>query len=128
MRLLLDTHAFIWLDIAKSNLSPAVQQAIQNPQNVIFLSLTSVWEMQIKIQLGKLHLNASLPATIASQQQANAIQLLPIQLDHILELDNLPYHHHDPFDRLLIAQAQAENLILVTNDSKIQSYAISKLW
>ncbi len=128
MRLLLDTHAFVWLDIARKRLSPAAQEAIQNPDNTIYLSLVSIWELQIKIQLGKLHLNASLVTTLASQQETNNLQILPINLIHILALGNLPAHHHDPFDRLLIAQAQIENLTLVTDDSKISLYEVSYLW
>jgi PIN domain nuclease of toxin-antitoxin system len=128
MRLLLDTHVLIWLDIAGGRLSASAQRAIQDPQNTLYLSLVSVWEMQIKIQLGKLHLNSSLSTTLESQQQINGIQLLPIQLTHILALNNLPYHHNDPFDRLLITQAQTENLILVTNDPKIHSYDVAYLW
>lgn len=128
MRLLLDTHTFIWLDIAKDRLSPPAQAALRDPQNMLYLSLVSVWEMQIKIQLGKMHLQASLATTLISQQQTNGIQLLPIDLSHILALSNLPQHHHDPFDRLLIAQAQAEDLTLVTNDLKIRSYDVVHLW
>jgi PIN domain nuclease of toxin-antitoxin system len=128
MRLLLDTHVLIWLDIAKNRLSVAAQQAIQDRENSIYLSLVSVWEMQIKIQLGKLHLNASLSATLAAHQQTNGIQLLSMQLSYILALSQLPQHHHDPFDRLLIAQAQVEGLTLVSNDAKIQQYSVPLLW
>lgn len=127
MRLLLDTHVMVWLDISKNRLPEEVQRTIQNPQNSVYLSLVSVWEMQIKVQLGKLHLNTSLTATLASQQ-ANGIQLLPIQLNHILALSNLPQYHHDPFDRLLIAQTQAEGLTLVSNDAKMKHYGIPLLW
>jgi PIN domain nuclease of toxin-antitoxin system len=128
MRLLLDTHTFVWLDIARKRLSPAAQQAIQSTDNTIYLSLVSIWELQIKIQLGKLHLNASLPTTLASQQETNNLQILPIDLKHILALGNLPAHHHDPFDLLLVAQAQVENLTLVTDDAKITLYDVSHLW
>lgn len=128
MRLLLDTHAFIWLDIARNRLSESVQQAILDVKNELYLSLTSVWEMQVKIQLGKLSLNAPLSDTVASQQQANRIRLLPIELRHILALNNLPQHHSDPFDRLLISQAQVEKLTLVTRDSKIGQYDVPILW
>lgn len=69
------------------------------------LSMASLWEMQIEIQLGKLQLNAPLPEVVATQQQINALQILPIELTHIFALDGLPKHHRDPFDRLLIAQA-----------------------
>lgn len=125
MKLLMDTHAFVWLDIAKNRLSKTAQQAIQNP---IYLSLVSVWEMQLKMQLGKLSLDSTLQATLTSQQQVNGIQLLPIQLSHILALNNLAYHHHDPFDRLLIAQAQVEGFTIVTNDPKVQLYDVAVMW
>jgi PIN domain nuclease of toxin-antitoxin system len=128
MRLLLDTHAFIWLDIARNQLSVSAQEAIRDPENSLYLSLASVWEMQIKMQSGKLHLNSSLQGTIWSQQKANRIELLPIELAHILALAYLPHHQNDPFDRLLIAQAQVEGLTLVTNDSKIGLYAVPQLW
>lgn len=128
MRLLLDTHVFIWMDTDSTKLSVPATQAIQDTQNVLYLSLTSIWEIQIKSQLGKLSLNASIEATIASQQQTNNIQILPIELHHILALENFPLHHNDPFDRLLIAQVQAESLTLVTNDSKIGLYDVNQLW
>ena len=128
MRLLLDTHVFIWLDIARDRLSESAQQAIKTPENELYLSLASVWEMQIKIQLGKLHLNTPLSDTLIAQQQTNGIQLLPIQINHILALSNLRQHHRDPFDRLLIAQVQVENLTLVTNDPRISLYDVAQLW
>lgn len=128
MRLFLDTHAFVWLDVARKRLSTTAQQAIQNPDNTIYLSLVSIWEMQIKIQLGKLHLNASLVTTLASQQETNNLQILAIDISHVIALGNLPAHHHDPFDRLLIAQAQVENLTLVTDDAKIPLYEVPYLW
>ena len=128
MRLLLDTHAFVWLDIAKNKLSEVAQEAITNPENEVYFSLTSVWEMQIKFHLGKLHLNTSLKETLVRQQESNGIQLLPIQLNHILALNNLPQHHRDPFDRLLIAQAHSEDLTLVTNDTKIRLYDVHTMW
>ena len=128
MKLILDTHAFIWLDIAKNRLSATTQEAIQNPQNTLYLSLASVWEMQLKLQLGKLQLNASLADTLATQHQANGVELLPIDLKHILALSNLPYHHNDPFDRLLIAQAQIENFTLITDDAKIRLYDAPISW
>ena len=128
MNFLLDTHVFIWLDIAPKQLSVPVMQAIQDPVNNIYLSFVSIWEMQIKMQIGKLKLNAGLRTTVESQEKTNRLIRLPIKFEHILELDNLALHHRDPFDRLLIAQAQAESLTLITNDANIQKYPVSWLW
>lgn len=105
MNLLLDTHVFIWLSLTPEQLSQRVTDLLMDETNLWFLSLVSVWEMQIKQQLGKLSLNLPLPELIASQQQTNGLQLLPIELNHIFTLENLPQFHRDPFDRLLIAQA-----------------------
>jgi len=84
--------------------------------------------MQIKLRLGKLRLPAPLPTIISSQQTTNRIQLLSIELPHILMLDLLPDHHKDPFDRLLITQAQRESFILITNDPLIARYSVAVLW
>lgn len=98
MKLLLDTHTFIWWDSSPQKLSPKALALCQNPENILLLSIGSIWEMQIKIQLGKLSLNLPLPQLIESQQQTNDIEVLPINLTHLFTLDSLPNHHKDPFD------------------------------
>ena len=128
MNLLLDTHAFIWLDIQPSMLSPTATSLIQQSDVNLFLSIVSIWEMQIKIQLGKLHLNATLQETITSQQTINDISILPITPAHIFTLDSLPLIHRDPFDRLLISQAKLENLALISKDSVFKDYKIPLIW
>jgi PIN domain nuclease of toxin-antitoxin system len=128
MNFLLDTHVFIWMDIAPNHLSDSVVKAIQDPANTIYLSLVSVWEIQIKMQIGKLKLNAGLQSTVELQEKTNRLVRLPITFDHIVGLDKLELHHRDPFDRLLIAQTQTESLTLITNDTNIQKYAITWLW
>ncbi|CAG0997147.1 hypothetical protein ANRL4_02860 [Anaerolineae bacterium] len=128
MNYLLDTHAFIWLNGSPSRLSPRVTALCSDPAHTLWLSLVSVWEMQIKLRLGKLRLPAPLPTIISSQQTTNRIQLLSIELPHILMLDLLPDHHKDPFDRLLITQAQRESFILITNDPLIARYSVAVLW
>jgi PIN domain nuclease of toxin-antitoxin system len=128
MNLLLDTHAFIWWDSEPGRLSEKALSNIQNSENRILLSVASVWEMQIKAQLGKLTLQKPLAKLVAAQQNVNGIELLPIQLSHVLALDSLPLHHTDPFDRLLIAQAQAENAALVSNDALIAHYSVDLVW
>ena len=127
MRLLLDTHAFIWWDGDPVKLSPRVRTLCQDPANTLTLSLTSVWEMQIKIRLGKLRLRLPLKDTI-STQQANGIRLLSITLPHIFALEGMPHHHGDPFDRMLIAQANTEGMALVSRDPFFSSYSVNVVW
>jgi PIN domain nuclease of toxin-antitoxin system len=128
MRYLLDTHAFMWADSDPSRLSAKVATAISDPENTIFVSLVSIWEIQIKHQLGKLPLAIPLNEIIERQQNENALKLLPISLPHILSLAVLPLHHRDPFDRLLIAQARFEGLTLISHDSIMTQYAVHVLW
>lgn len=128
MKILLDTHVFIWLDNDPGKLSTKVTQICADSSNLLLLSLASVWEMQIKTQLGKLKLPAPLPEIVRNQVKTNRIQPLPIELSHIFALQNLPLYHRDPFDRLLIAQAQTENAILLTDDSQIAQYPVSSMW
>jgi PIN domain nuclease of toxin-antitoxin system len=124
---LLDTHTFIWWDIAPKTLSKNVLALIKDPSQRVFLSMASVWEMQIKAQLGKLHFRTSLPQVIASQQQ-NGLEVLPIRLEHIFSLQQLPLLHKDPFDRLLIVQAQMEGLTLLSKDTAFADYDVAVVW
>ena len=128
MKLLLDTHTFIWWDSEPDKLSKSALSACQDRTNTLILSVVSIWEIQIKSQLGKLKLNLPLPEIIQSQRQTNNVQMLPVELEHVLELQNLPYHHKDPFDRLLIAQANVERAQLVSGDSAFSAYPITLLW
>lgn len=128
MKLLLDTHAFIWWDDDYKRLPEPLLAALRDSKNVVYLSLASIWEMQIKVQLGKLKFDIPLPEKIANQQEKNNIQLLPITKAHIFELSALSHHHRDPFDRLLIAQAHTEKLYFVSHDSKIAQYNVDIFW
>jgi PIN domain nuclease of toxin-antitoxin system len=128
MKLLLDTNVFIWLNDAPHRVRSQVMTIIANPDIDLFLSLTSIWEMQIKIQLGKLQLSDALPDILRTQQVDNNLQILNINLSHIWALENLPYHHRDPFDRLLIAQAQIEGMTLVSADGIFDLYDVDLLW
>lgn len=127
MNLLLDTHAFIWWASAPEMLSAAVLSACQDPRTVLLVSIASAWEMQIKIQLGKLQLATSLEHLFHSQM-ANRVQLLPIRLDHVLALGQLPQPHKDPFDRIIIAQAVVENVVVASSDGVFTQYPITMLW
>jgi PIN domain nuclease of toxin-antitoxin system len=128
MKLLLDTNVFIWLNDAPHRVREQVMTVIANPDNDLFFSLTSIWEMQIKIQLGKLELSDALPDILKTQQLENNLQVLTIDLNHIWSLENLPNHHRDPFDRLLIAQAQTEGMTLVSADGIFEMYDVDLLW
>jgi PIN domain nuclease of toxin-antitoxin system len=128
MKLLLDTHTFIWWDSEPAKLSPQVLALCQDRTNSLLLSVASIWEMQIKLQLGKLKLNLPLVEIIESQQQRNNIEVLPVALAHVLALQDLPPHHKDPFDRLLIAQANVEGATLLCNDPVFAKYGVNTLW
>jgi PIN domain nuclease of toxin-antitoxin system len=127
MRALLDTHTFIWWDSEPARLSPAALALFLDPGNTILVSVVSVWEMIIKAQLGKLSL--SLPIRdILSQQRKNGIEILPLTVDHVLAIASLPPLHRDPFDRALVAQANAENAVLVSKDAVFSRYAVRVWW
>ncbi len=128
MRLLSDTHTFIWSFSNTKKLSAIVARELQNPANEIFVSVASIWEMQIKIKLGKMIFKDRLENIIIEQQQVNRIQILPINLAHTLYLENLPPHHKDPFDRLLISQAIVENMTLLSADANFANYQVNLLW
>ena len=125
--LLLDTHIFIWWVDQPERLSPSALSALQDEANELLLSVASVWEMQIKIQLGKLKLSLPLKEIVKNQQEANDLPVSPVALTHVLALDALPFHHKDPFDRLLIAQSIEEQLTIVTADSKFSAYSVKLL-
>ena len=128
MKLLLDTHTFIWWTISAARLSSQALSLLQDRQNGLFLSLASLWEMQLKIQLGKLHFNSPLSQIVEEQQRINGLRLLAITPQHIYALGQLPFHHKDPFDRLLIAQAVTETLPLVSADPALAAYPAQIIW
>jgi PIN domain nuclease of toxin-antitoxin system len=128
VKLLLDTHAFIWWDGDQTKLSAKVLAACESPANTLHLSLASVWEMQIKAQLGKLTLRLSLADILREEQQRNGLQIEAITLDDILALSKLPSLHRDPFDRMLIVQAQRRDLQIVSHDAELTRYGVATLW
>ena len=128
MKGLLDTHTFVWWDGAPAKLSPAVRAFLQNPANTLLLSVVSAWEMLIKLHLGKLTISGPLPALLARQQKSNGVQILPVSLAHVLAVDALPAAHKDPFDRLLIAQANVEGAVLLSADPIFAQYPVKVLW
>ncbi len=128
MKLLLDTHTFIWWDSVPNKLPSQVLALCQDQANEMLLSVVSVWEMQIKLQLGKLQLKFPLEEIIKSQQQTNNIKVLEVTLTHVLALEGLPAPHKDPFDRLLVAQANVEGAVLVSGDKILKQYPVKLLW
>lgn len=127
MKLLIDTHAFLWLMGEPEKLSRKALGACQDRGNELYLSVVSTWEIEIKRQLGKLRLKSPLRTIIPQQQEKNNLQILAVALEHVLALGDLPLHHTDPFDRLLIAQAQVEDAYLVSSDPLFAQYPV-KLW
>jgi PIN domain nuclease of toxin-antitoxin system len=127
MKLLLDTHVFIWWDSDPAQLSQPALTALRDPANTIAFSVVSVWEMTIKRQLGKLILRLPL-SQIVAHQQANGLQVLPVTLTHTLAVEGLPPVHKDPFDRLLAAQANVEGVDFVTADPIFAQYPVRVLW
>ena len=128
MNLLLDSHSFIWWREEPNKLSKNAYAEISNFANNIFLSIASVWEIQIKIKNNKFAFSEKLVDVIIDEQINNGFQLLPINLSHALYLENLPLHHKDPFDRLLISQAIVENMTFITADPEFAKYQANLLW
>ena len=128
MNLLLDSHASVWMHEKPHRLSVKVASEILNPANQLFLSVASVWELQIKIKLGKFSFSDTLENVIVEERRVNNLQILSVQLSHVLYLENLPLHHKDPFDRLLISQAIVENMTLVSADANFARYQMNLLW
>jgi PIN domain nuclease of toxin-antitoxin system len=128
MKVLIDTHVFIWWTSEPQKLSPNIYNLLTNTDTKVIFSLASIWEMQIKLSLGKLTFETALPGLVEDELKRNQIELLPINLAHIYALSDLPNHHRDPFDRLLIAQAINEGLAIVSIDEKFDGYDIERLW
>ena len=126
--LLFDTHSFIWWADEPHKLSRAALAALEDENNRLFVSDANIWEMQIIVQLGKMKLKLPLEDLIKSQQQNNEIEILQITTERILALNGFPFHHKDPFDRLLIAQSKVENLTIVTLDPEFPPYGVKLLW
>jgi PIN domain nuclease of toxin-antitoxin system len=128
MRLLLDTHSFLWFISGSTNLSPTARTLIEDASNQPLLSVASLWEMAIKLSLGKLSLAQPFEVLIPQQMRLNGIKLLGIEIEHTAAVSKLPFHHRDPFDRLLIAQAMVEQMPIVSADAAFVTYPVKRLW
>ena len=128
MNVLLDTHAFLWWVIDDSQLSNTAKATIADPSNIIYLSAVSAWEIIIKERTGKLSLPEPPETYIPSRLASNQFASLTVQMQHVLQIASLPDHHRDPFDRLLIAQSQIEQIPILTVDNMIGQYPVKVIW
>jgi PIN domain nuclease of toxin-antitoxin system len=128
MKLLLDTHALLWFIAGSAKLSAEARILIENEANEKFVSIASIWETAIKVSIGKISLSAPFDDLFPHQLELNGFVLLPVKVEHTSIVTTLPFHHRDPFDRLLIAQAIEEQMTLVSVDEVFDEYGISRLW
>lgn len=127
MRLLIDTHTLLWYYSGDEALPVNLRRVIGNPGNFCYVSVASLWEITIKIGLGKLSIETPLEEFFDFLER-NQFWVIPVELNHLLELQALPQHHKDPFDRLIIAQALAEKLPIITKDSNFSKYGLTVQW
>jgi len=127
MKILLDTHTFLWFLSGDSELSKQARMFIENPENENYISIASFWEIAIKNSLGKLTLDVPF-AELKTEAIKNSFQILPITFEDTLQLNTLPFHHRDPFDRIIISQAKENNLVLLSCDSNFSPYDVNLFW
>ncbi|MBF0365233.1 MAG: type II toxin-antitoxin system VapC family toxin [Oligoflexia bacterium] len=128
MNFLLDTHALLWISNNSKELSKRLKKDFKNRENDFFISIASLWEMTIKISLKKLELPCSLEKYVKTEVVQNGIKILPISLKHLALLEELPFHHRDPFDRLIITQAITEDLTIYSKDKIFSRYDVALKW
>ncbi len=128
MNLLLDTHTFLWFVSGSAELSVTARRMMTDPANHCVVSTANLWEIAIKHSLGKLTVNGGDFETVMDDVTDNQFRLMPITFRHLVEVNKLPHHHRDPFDRLLIAQAITENLTVLTRDPQFHLYPVPIIW
>ncbi|MBC7783385.1 MAG: type II toxin-antitoxin system VapC family toxin [Burkholderiales bacterium] len=128
MKVLLDTHAFLWFILNNPRLSRRAMEIITDRANEVLLSPASYWEIAIKISAGKFRLDIPYEEFWRDGIEVNSIYILPIELRHTNQLLAMPFHHKDPFDRLLVAQSLADHVPLVSGDPALDAYGIQRLW
>ncbi len=128
MKLLLDTCTFLWLISDAGELSPAARQLFQDPANRVFLSSVSAWEIAVKNDLGRLPLPDPAEQFVPAQRKLHAIESLPLEEGAALMLTKLPDYHRDPFDRMLVCQANYHGMTLLTPDAQIARYPVHSMW
>ena len=125
MKLLLDSHAFLWWLADDPALSSSARGAVADPSNLVLVSAATIWEIEIKRRLGRLEAGE---ADLVAEIEANRFSELPVTARHAEAAAGLPQHHGDPFDRMLIAQSQLEGLVCVTRDTAFEAYGVPLLW
>jgi PIN domain nuclease of toxin-antitoxin system len=128
MNYLLDTHTFLWFINDDPALSNTAKTLVENAENTIYLSIVSIWEIAIKVSLGRLEIPTPFAQFIDVQLHENSILLLGIETSHTGLVATLPFHHRDPFDRLLIAQSMAENFTIIGKDVAFDDYDVERVW
>jgi PIN domain nuclease of toxin-antitoxin system len=128
MRLLLDTHTFLWFVLNDRQLSEIAVNLIVDPANDVWISAASYWEIAIKVSLGKYQLPGAFDPWMEQQIQVNDFEILPIKIAHASAIATLPFHHKDPFDRLLVAQARVERLPIISVDEALDAYSVIRRW
>jgi PIN domain nuclease of toxin-antitoxin system len=128
VNILLDSHTLVWTFLKDHRLSPRARRILSAGTDRFHFSVVSLWELSIKITIGKLRTVGSSIAYFRDECHEQGIQLIPLKLDHILRAETLPLHHRDPFDRLLIAQALEEDLAILTNDALFKKYPAKLIW
>jgi PIN domain nuclease of toxin-antitoxin system len=128
VRLLIDTHTFLWFALDSPELSSTARDLIIDAENEILLSVASAWEIAIKVSIGKLTLSQPFTLFLPDQLRRNDIELLPVTLPHIQHIATLPFHHKDPFDRMIIAQSLVEKIPLISIDAVFDAYSVQRLW
>lgn len=128
MKYLLDTNALLWFLAGDDRLSDTAQQLIDDTSNETFLSIVSLWEIAIKVRLGKLDLDRPFEQVFPERLHFNRIAILDITVDSLIKLTTLPFHHRDPFDRLIIAQGLVEGFPIISVDTKFDAYGVDREW
>ena len=128
MKAILDTHVFLWWINDDKRLSSRARDVISDGTNELFVSAATGWEITIKVQIGRLELPQDPEHFLPQQLKANAFKILPIEMAHALHVFSLPDHHRDPFDRILVAQAQVEDMPILSADPNIKKYQIETIW
>ncbi len=128
MKYLIDTHTLIWIASENPKLSEKVKRLYLEPKNEIYLSIASIWEIAIKMSLGKISLGENLESFITNHIKGNSIKILDIKVSHILIVEKLPFHHKDPFDRLIISQSIEEEIPVLGKDSIFDFYESKRIW
>ena len=128
MKILIDTHALLWLITGDKQLSAKSSQIFSDTDNELFFSMASFWEICIKVSIGKLQLSDNWDTLIKDELTYNSIKLLPISEPHCLQVIQFPFYHRDPFDRLIIAQAVVEEMQIMTADNIFSQYEVKTIW